>query len=109
MGALFDIACHFEVKPWVVHQYQRIGLPCFNFALATGHAAQNGAQVQGHLHKSHVGQLAIVAQEGAALGLHLFAAIIAELGTGALLLDGTHEVGRVQVATGLAGYDEEFH
>ena len=65
--------------------------------------------MQGHLHKSHVGQLAIVAQEGAALGLHLFAAIIAELGTGALLLDGTHEVGRVQVATGLAGYDEEFH
>ena len=50
-----------------------------------------------------------MAQEGAALGLHLFAAIIAELGTGAMLLDGTHEVGCVQVATGLAGYDEEFH
>ena len=65
--------------------------------------------MEGHLHKTHIGQVAVVAQEGAAHGLHTVTAVVAETRRRVDGKQSFHEVGSVKVAAGLAGYEKIFH
>ena len=65
--------------------------------------------MESHLHKTHIGQVAVVAQEGAAHGLHTVASVVAETRRRVNGKEGFHEVGGVKVAAGLAGYEKVFH
>ena len=65
--------------------------------------------MEDHLHKAHVRQIPVVAQQLHPLGLHEIAAETAKLGFGIVRSERTNEMGGVQIAGGFAGYEEIAH
>jgi len=65
--------------------------------------------MQSHLYKTHVGHLAVVAHQCAANLLHGIATPETELGLRIALAQGPHEMGGMQVARSLTGYQIIFH
>ena len=64
----------------------------------------------GHLDKTHIGHVAVVRERcRAGGGLHLVAAVKADLRVGVALFQGGNQLGAMQVARCFAGNDEVFH
>ena len=58
---------------------------------------------------AHIGEVAIVADEGSPLGLHKVAAHTTKAGCPIALAKGLNKAGGVEVATGFAGNEVVFH
>ena len=99
-----DETGHLEVETGIIYQNDGIRPPLGYGTLARCQPTQNGPGVEQHGDKAHIGQLAVMTQQHAAGCLHLVAAVAAKLGFGVPLKQGTHQVGRMQIATGLAGH-----
>ena len=104
-----NILGHAEVEARIIDQNQHIGPPRLHVAPALPHALQDGADMSDDRHKAHVGQRAVMAKHGAALGLHQVAPDKSELGLGVALAQGFHQVRGVEVTAGLTGYQVVFH
>ena len=104
-----DEAGYLEVEARIVDQYDDVGTPREDGLLALCEATQNGAQMQEYGDKAHVGQVAVVAEQGAALLLHGITPKEAELSLCIEVAQRLHEMGGMEVATGFAGYQEIFH
>ena len=104
-------AGHLHVESRVVDQDQRIGSPCGHILAALAHLAADRAEVLQHLHDAEERGLAVVLAEvlpAARLG-HAVAAPEAELRLGIGLSEPFDQVGAVQVARRLPGYEVVFH
>ena len=65
--------------------------------------------MQSNIHKPHIGKLAIMANQGATLRLHLLASEETELSLRILFFESCHQVAGMKVATGLACYEVILH
>ena len=99
----------FQIETGIIHQYDTMGLPRFDGAFAVAEGAKDRPKVEHHLHKAHISQVAVVAQQLHTLGLHEVAAETAKLGFGIVRSERTNEMGGVQIAGGFAGYKEIAH
>ena len=98
-----------EVEAGVVDADDGVGVPAEDVLLAEADVAQHGAQVQHHFDEAHDGQVADVALRLSGGLRHGVAAPEAELRLRVLLAQGLDEVGPIEVARGLAGYDVVSH
>ena len=94
-----------EIEAGIVDKDDHIGLPLHNIALAERHIAENGRQMEQHGHKTHIGQVTIMAHTGASDGRHQVASEKPERCLWVVLAQGTHEMTGMEVATGLT-YNE---
>ena len=108
-GVAVQILGDIEIEAWIIDEDDHVGLPLHNVALAHGHVAEDGGQMQQHGHEAHVGQFAVMAHAGASDYRHQVAAEEAELGVGVVLAERLHEMAGMQIAAGFA-YDKiVFH
>ena len=91
LSLLVQVLGNAEVEARVVNEYDHVGLPLADVALAHRHIPQDGPQVQQHRHEAHVGQFAVVLHQCAPLGCHQVAAKEAELGLRVFRFQGSHE------------------
>ena len=108
-GMRFHPFRDFQIETGIIHQHHTMGLPRFDGVFAVAKGAQNRPKVEHHLHKAHVRQIPVVAQQLHTLGLHEVAAETAKLGFGIVRPKRTDEMGGVQIAGGFAGYEEIAH
>ena len=104
-------ARYLHVEARVVDKYYRVGCERIYVAAALADLPQYGRQMPHHLHEAEERRLAVVLCKvplSSGLGHHV-AAPEAQLGRGVGREQTAYEVGAVQIARRLAGYDIVFH
>ena len=108
-GVRLDPLGDLQIETGIVDQNHAMRLPFGDGVFTLLHRTQNRGEVEQHLHETHVGEFAVVAQQQHPLGLHQVAAETAKLGFGIARLERTHEMGRVQIARRFTGYKKIAH
>ena len=108
-AVLLDEARYLEIEAWVIDQYQHVGLPLEDVLLAMFHASKYGREVFDDRPEAHVGEVAIMLDKLRTLSCHHVSAEATEPCRRIFLLDGAHQVARMNVATCLTCYDVISH
>ena len=109
LRVLVDVAGYVEIEARIIDQDYYVGTPRHNVLLTPLHVAKDGAQVKQDGHKTHIGQVLVVAHAFAADGRHEVAAEEAKLRRGVILAQRGHQPAGVEVATCLAHYQIVLH
>ena len=99
---LLDKLRNLQIEPRIIHQDDHIRLPTDNVLLAKLHIPEDGAEMQQHRNETHVSQLFIMLDTSTSHFTHQVTSKKAEIGLRIPLLQGTHQIGRMQVARSLA-------
>ena len=106
---LVDVVGNVEIEARIIDQDYYVGTPRHNVLLTPLHVAKDGAQVKQDGHKTHIGQVLVVAHALATDGRHEVAAEEAKLRRGVILAQRGHQPAGVEVATRLAHYQIVLH
>ena len=87
-----------QIKSWIIYQNYHIRIPIYDILLAKLHILENGAQMQKHWNKTHISQFFIMLNTGSSYSTHQIPTKETEISIHILLLQGTHQIGRMQIS-----------
>ena len=91
-AVLVNVFGYLQVEAGVIDENHHVGLPFSYVALALFQTTQDGSRMEQYGDKTHVCEVTVVADKGAAYGLHLVASEETELGLGVFTSKCCHQV-----------------
>jgi hypothetical protein len=98
-----------QVETWIVYKDYCIRLKVKDIPLAKPQVPENGAEVSEYFNESHEGKVAIMPYNISSGSSHEITAPASENSIRIMLPERFHEIGSMQVARCLAGYDVVSH